>query len=219
LTSCTTERRFEVYLKGTGAPVRVRVDGQLVGTGATFTTAADGSTYFVPVTFGSSALRRITLEFSAAAWWGGIQINPTDSLWKAAAKGPRVVVMGDSFTEGTGATIPQQWWSRKMAEALGWYDVAQSGVGSTGYLAPGTGGKVKFRDRVTNDVINLNPDIVIVAGGINDSSSYTAAAIQTEAAALFAAIQAGVPKRHDYCGVAVLDQGRRRHGRVGVGYA
>jgi lysophospholipase L1-like esterase len=46
---------------------------------------------------------------------------------------------------------------------------------------------------VTNDVINLNPDIVIVAGGINDSSGYTAAAIQTEAAALFAAIQAGVP--------------------------
>jgi hypothetical protein len=100
---------FEIYVKGTGAPIRMRVNGQLVTTGSTVTPTNDGSQYYVPVTFGSGAIRRISLEFSNAVSFGGIQINPTDSLWKPESRGPRVVVVGDSFTEGSGGTISQGW--------------------------------------------------------------------------------------------------------------
>ena len=70
---------------------------------------------------------------------------------------------------------------------------SEDGVGATGYLNPSTGGKVKFRDRVQNDIINLNPDVVIVAGGINDHSAYSAAAIQTEASLLFSTFETALP--------------------------
>jgi lysophospholipase L1-like esterase len=184
---------FEVFMKGNGASVRMRVNGQLATTGTTWTMLNDGGVYYVPVTFGSAGLRRITLECSSNVRFGGIVIGPADSITASETRGPRVAVMGDSFTEGTGASASQAWWGRKMAETLGWYDLAQSGVGATGYLNPATGGKVKFRDRVVNDVINLNPDVVIIAGGINDQGAYSAAAIEAEASLLFAQIKAALP--------------------------
>jgi lysophospholipase L1-like esterase len=75
---------------------------------------------------------------------------------------------------------------------MGWSDVWKSGVGGTGYLNAGTGGRTTFRGRVAADVIAYAPDVVIVAGGINDTSS-SQAAVQAEAALLFAQIRAGLP--------------------------
>jgi hypothetical protein len=77
--------------------------------------ANDGAIYYVPVTFGSAALRKITLELPNNALWGGIQIGPADSIYAPETKGPKVVVVGDSFTEGSGATIYQQWWAGRWA--------------------------------------------------------------------------------------------------------
>jgi hypothetical protein len=84
------------------------------------------------VTFAGAGLRRITLECSGNMHSGGIQIGPADSITAPETRGPRVAVIGDSFTEGTGASAGQAWWGRKMAEMLGWIDLAQSGVGATG---------------------------------------------------------------------------------------
>jgi hypothetical protein len=79
---------FEIYVKGTGQAIRMRVNGELVTTGSTVTPTNNGSVYFVPVTFGSSAIRRISLEFTNAVYFGGIQINPTDSLWRSREPRP-----------------------------------------------------------------------------------------------------------------------------------
>src|SRR5207253_1924870 len=75
----------------------------------------------------------------------------------------------------------------------------QSGLGGTGYVNGGVG--PRFSQRLTNDVFALNPDIVIFAGGINDSgfndtaiypggASTAPAAIRAEADACFAAVRA-----------------------------
>jgi lysophospholipase L1-like esterase len=183
---------LEFFLSGNGGLVRVRVDGQLVTSAAT-TLPNDGNLYYLPITFSARAVRRITLETSNVKF-GGVRVGGTDSVNPVPIRGPRAIVVGDSFTEGTGSTYSAIGsWSQKLGLSLGWDDVWASGVGGTGYLNPGSGGRVKFRDRLVNDVTSQNPQIVIWAGGINDQATYTAAQIQAEATACYQAVQAALP--------------------------
>ncbi len=58
-------------------------------------------------------------------------------------------------------------------------------------------GKVKFRDRVSTDVIPFNPDVVVIAGGINDAGlvydSRTLSEYRAEYDLLIEAIKMGLP--------------------------
>ncbi len=99
--------------------------------------------------------------------------------------------MGDSFTEGTGATDYLKSWPKVVERLLDW-DVTASGLGGTGYCNPGLNGRVNFGDRLQADVLDSNADIVIVAGGINDGG-FSAATVEAAAADLFARIRAGLP--------------------------
>jgi len=182
----------EIRGKGSGGKVRVRVNGDLVSlTPVTFTN--DGSTYLLPITFATRAVRRITVEADSSFAFSGVRTGATDSVVPTQVKGPRVIVIGDSFTDGTGADgLGGTCWVTRFAQAMGWADVWKSGVGGTGYLNAGTGGRTTFRGRVASDVIAYAPDVVIVAGGINDTSS-SQAAVQAEAALLYAQIRAGLP--------------------------
>lgn len=66
------------------------------------------------------------------------------------------------------------------------------GAGGTGYVNPGPSGRVKFGDRVQPDVIAHHPDIVIVAGGLNDGG-YPQAQTHDEAVALYDTILTNLP--------------------------
>ena len=183
----------EFRYNGGGDKIRIRVDGQLVSA-TPITLVNDGSFYFLPITFATRAFRRISIEQGSSSKFSGFQIGPSDTIELPAMRGPRCIVVGDSFTEGTGATAgAASDWVRRFGEAMGWDDVWASGVGGTGYLNPGTAGRVKFRDRLANDVIPFAPQIVMWAGGLNDQGTYTAANIQAEALACYQAIQAGIP--------------------------
>jgi hypothetical protein len=182
----------EIKQNAGGAQFRVRVDGELISA-TPITLANDGSFYFQPLTFATRAFRRISVEMSANQKFAGFQVGPNDTVEKPAMRGPKCIVVGDSFTEGTGATSSCMGWVRVFGEAMGWDDVWASGVGATGYLNPSTGGKVKFRDRLTNDVLTQSPQVVVWAGGINDQGAYTGAAIQAEALVCYQAVQAAVP--------------------------
>ena len=57
-------------------------------------------------------------------------------------------------------------------------------MGSTGYINPGTPGRVDFQSRIGTDVVTNQPEYVLFAGGINDNTLTTNAAA---AAALTAA--------------------------------
>jgi lysophospholipase L1-like esterase len=78
-------------------------------------------------------------------------------------------------------------------------DAWPSGVGGTGIVnnAGGLDGKVKFRDRVSTDVIPFNPDVVVIAGGINDAllayDSRTLSEYRAEYDLLIEAIKTGLP--------------------------
>ena len=83
-------------------------------------------------------------------------------------------------------------------------DVWSSSVGSTGYLNPGTPGRVNFQDRILTDVVTNNPDYVLFAGGINDNTittnAATAAALQAACVNCYQTIQSNLPN----CKIIVL---------------
>jgi lysophospholipase L1-like esterase len=106
--------------------------------------------------------------------------------------------LGDSFTEGAGGSrnggyvIP-------AGNAAG-LDARPSGVGATGIVADhgGLGGRKAFRDRLSTDVIPFDPEVVVIAGGLNDApliedGSLTLAQYRAEYDALIADIKTGLP--------------------------
>lgn len=178
---------------GTVPAFRLWVDGQLVTDAPQTGLSAGAATYLIKVAFAGRGNRRVLFE-GAYVNLIGIWSHPTVTFWPTTRPlGPRTVWLGDSFSEGAGGNWWWDSWEMKAARLLGWH-MHPSGVGSTGYLAIGGGaGKVKYRDRIATDVTALAPDIIVVSGGYNDTGSFTAAQEGTEAAALYAALQAANP--------------------------
>jgi lysophospholipase L1-like esterase len=191
---------FEMYMKGNGGEYQLWVDGQWATAAPVEPVTSDGNRYYIKFDFGSRAVRHIRFDFQNNWFFGGIARKPDSTLWTAHLDlGPRFIVIGDSFTEGTG-TDPILGYARIMGYMLGCPDTWASGVGGTGYLNPSTGGKVKLGTRIAADVVARSPGIVLVAMGLNDSSYnpgsgiVTASQIATEAVLDWQAIKAGSSK-------------------------
>lgn len=178
-------RYLDLRHMGNSAVNQVYVDGQPLTEftstqSPSLTPPADGLFYRIILDFSTSTLRRI--GYRTANKFLGVTVGPLDTIYPVSKSGvPRLVICGDSFTEGTGSTDPWTGYASLLGKALG-CDTFISGSGGTGYLAVNAGlGRVKFRDRIAADVTALSPDIVIVAFGTNDLSN-SAADIATEAA-------------------------------------
>lgn len=181
----------EIFVKGNGGQFLCKVNDQYITTTPTVLNN-DGNFYYFYIPFASTALRRIEFIGTNLAF-GGVFTAATDTIQPAPVRGPRVIVIGDSFTEGTGATSQVNGFVQVLADALGWDDVWPSGVGGTGYLNPGSGGRVKFGARLSTDVCPFSPDIVVFAGGLNDYATFTPTQIQAEVTADIQAVQSNVP--------------------------
>ena len=79
-------------------------------------------------------------------------------------------------------------------------DAWPSGIGGTGIVNDhgGLDGRVKFRDRVSTDVIPFAPDVVVIAGGLNDrflvaDGTVTPSQYLEEYGLLIEAIRTGLP--------------------------
>ena len=181
----TDASQLAIFTLGTLGQYRLRINGAYVALPASQGPPADGNFYWLELNFSTAERRSLRMESLGQAF-GGVAIQAGDNIYSPANPlGRRCIVLGDSYTEGLLC------YAQRLADLMGW-EVRSSGVGGTGYLNPGPAGRVKFRDRVQNDVIDQNPDIVIVAGGINDGS-YPPAAVETEAQALYNTIVTNLP--------------------------
>ena len=188
----TDGSQCELTTVGRGGIGRILVDG--VPVYGAYSQPADGGVYRLTLDFGGSrAVRRITLQTSYGFGLYYIVVSADDTFWQSPRQiGPRCIVMGDSFTEGTGAYFPCDGYPAIFGKTIGWEDTWASGSGGTGYLATGPQGRYNFRQRVQSDIIAHTPNIVIIAGGTNDGNS-TAAQVQAEAILLYRQIRAGLP--------------------------
>ena len=173
----TDATEMSVFTFGTGGKYRIRVDREYVGLEPASGPPPDGNFYLIKISFATPRRRAIAIEGLGIAF-GGLIIAGADHVYPPTLPlGPRCIVLGDSFTEGLTS------YAQRLSGLMGW-EVWSSGVGGTGYLNPGLAGRVKFRDRVQSDVIANHPDIVIIAGGINDGASANGA-LKSEAQALY----------------------------------
>ncbi|WP_211746436.1 SGNH/GDSL hydrolase family protein [Paenibacillus sp. Marseille-Q4541] len=190
--------KLELYEKAQAGKYRIAVDD---GSGYKYVSLqvaegppADGGVYLRLIEFGSVAVRGIRLEYSNTVF-GGIRIGPNDSIFPpTVAPRPRVIIFGDSFTEaGASGGAISHGYASILCDLLGW-DCWNSGVGGTGYNATGAAGsgRVNFQARVWHDIISYRPDVVIIAGGINDES-YPIGDVEAAARLLFATIRNALP--------------------------
>jgi hypothetical protein len=194
--ACTTGIVFEhhgpaleLVFSGTFNHFLVKIDDHYVSFTPT-ATGAGGTTLFYKLDFGGVARWRRVEVYGGVLAFDGVKIGPTDTIRPARVRGPRAIILGDSFTafgcSATGAGI-----GLAVSDALGWDDVWNSGVGGSGYLATDGGAVPTFRERVSRDVIAAKPEVVLVFGGVNDSAS--AAAVGAEATLLFEQIRRALP--------------------------
>lgn len=84
---------------------------------------------------------------------------------------PSMVVIGDSFTAGTGINSGPEW-TQRLAQESGWV-ITPLATGGTGYLADALGAGTSFQERVESLPSEYpNVDYVVLAGGRNDAGSF-----------------------------------------------
>ena len=178
---------IELITLGTNGKYKLAVDE---GTGFKYTyddtkplNEANGNQYITKVAFRDKRIRRIRFEIYNSIF-GGAYIKPTDSIFPISLpKLPLACYTGSSITEGG-----YPWY---VSQILG-MDCINAGVGGTGYVNNGPLNRVKYIDRVDNDLIKPNPDLVVIEGGINDSK-YEISEVTSSADELYKYIKEKLP--------------------------
>ncbi len=158
----------------------------------------------LPATEPAGVFRRWRLEGAGFFQFVGITTGAGSTVRRPSrTPGPRIIVLGDSYTAGTLGTTPASYaadylggYAVHAGRLLGSVDTWASGSGGTGYLAElqiAGETRVKFRSRVVTDVINHSPDLVIISGGHNDIPTFTPAQVAAEAALLVDQIRTALP--------------------------
>lgn len=193
--------RFEVLLFDSGGPgnLILEIDGARTNAaGYADNWGGSGNLHYTLFELPpSNSARAITIRtagrpFGGLRLDGGATIASAPAAWDSAAS---VVFVGDSITEGTGASHPVRSWASEAAYRLGIDGPIISAVGGTGYLRR-RGENNNFSDRIADVLTAVDggpPDAVVVAGGINDCDVYSAADIGSAARQYFEALRSGAP--------------------------
>ena len=148
-------------------------------TGGFSAPGASGSMYNILLDWaGVRARRHIRIDISNA-YFGGVRTGPTDAVWPAVPEGgPVCIWLGDSLSEGTGAGSRYTSLAGWCAAELGW-QVYINGSGGTGYLNPGSNGRMTIPDRVLPPTNAYKYYLGGATGGTFTLSVTTAAGVQT----------------------------------------
>lgn len=148
----------------------ITVDGQPVRA-ATFTTTAAGTGRLVKLDWSADADPTRPRHYQIAGInlaLARVYTSAGGSLWLPDGHAPRklLAVMGDSYTQGTGASQMRRHWAPLVSRLFGmdhWHD----GTGGTGWNSTGTNDPVtRLEQRL--GALNRKPDVVVFALGYND---------------------------------------------------
>lgn len=175
VTFKTDAQTFDViaYASGFSSQFDVYVDGMLLR-GSDVVLPADGSLRRVTIDYTAAGfgagMHKIELVYNGSTAFGGLHIPAGTSVVPIEDPGPRLVVLGDSFTEGTGAFDYANGFAKLAGRYLGITDTSASGEGGTGYETT-IGSRLDLDDRIISDGVAAQAQIYVVAMGLNDSNS------------------------------------------------
>lgn len=147
---------------GALSPFSIYINGQLLGN---YTIPNVGQVNQQVLTFTGKAERTITIVSYGSGFYTSFLFGIDLQASYVPMWAPRVAVLGDSYTHAYVLTNPQNNWIEYMLQCFGLTAYAGLGCDGTGYTNAYTWGT--FAQRAGN-VSLVNPDIIIVAGGIND---------------------------------------------------
>lgn len=191
---------FEFGTQGLNGPVHLWVDGVAYQARTPIAIPNDSGHHWVRLTWATRAVRRIRLLFGVPLPFLGLNIGPTDTVWKSPTLNPKkVMVLADSFGSSA-ADYPTTAWPYTFAELAGIDDLFSAAQGGTGYVnrGPGAGTSTdNFLNRVTSQVIPYAPDLLIIDGSVNDNpangAGYDAASLTAQATAVYSAVGSALP--------------------------
>jgi lysophospholipase L1-like esterase len=190
-------RQLETYEYATGQRFTPIFDS-LIGT-VDRNTPADYTLRYRLLDYGTATTRRVRLQLNS---YMGLRIEPGATISPVQVPlGRRAIFLGDSYTEGTNSSTGSLYGGYVITTGIqAGLEAWPSGIGGTGIVNDqgGSYSRVKFRDRVQNDVVRFAPEVVVIAGGINDrllvaDGTVTPSQYRAEYDALIAEIKAGLP--------------------------
>ncbi len=114
---------------------------------------------------------------------------------------PLVVVLGDSYVSGLGASVEALRWSSRVASSRGWLE-ANLGRGGTGWATTsGVSGcgltLCPSVETMAAAAVAARPDVVLVSAGRNDLTAYAASpgSVQSAINRTLTTLRAGLPMR------------------------
>jgi len=168
-------------------------------TAAVQTITADSSFRRLKIDNGSNPIGKIMFETGFYISFCGVALGANYSVWPVRTDTPRLMVVGDSYAVGTGATKLGSGFAYQMGQRLGIADCWVSGESGMGYCRPGQQSGKTALQKLAVDVTAFAPDWVVVCLGINDYD-FAAGQVETDASAYLAALLAALPN----AGVTVI---------------
>jgi lysophospholipase L1-like esterase len=187
----TDAPKLTVRFRGTAGHYRAWVNGVPQ---AMHTAPTNGAFYYLTYTFSTRALRNVRFEADTSRFIS-FTVGATDRIDTARPAAVHAIVVGDSYTEGTGATARFTAWPARFCARAGWTNCWQSGSGGTGYLndGPDALNRSFYGERLTADVLRWHPDVVVFSGGRNDNHAFSPAQIGAAALEDFRRTRAALP--------------------------
>lgn len=166
----TDAPKVEVCYLGSSSPTyRLLINNELVTSAYQTATGASGNQHRLVIDFrGVRAFRRIAIQCQVF----GIKkltLGPTDTVFAVPAP-TALAVIGDSYAQGS----THDGFAHVCARLLGYQTAIINGSGGSGYVTAGSSSV--FSARLV-DVVAASPQAVLVAGGINDSTTGLQAAV------------------------------------------
>ena len=175
----------------TNSAVWVWVDGKPTTVAPTLTSAgASGTPFTWRLTWGTTNLRRVKVYLISSDYMGFTYTAATDTITPTPKLNPRVAWLTDSW-----ATTPQGGYTQPMvaSDLLGWecFLAGQAGSGYVSVPTTGTGRANFTQDARINALAATNPEIVVVAGSLNDDGPLSG--IQANASLVYSKLALALP--------------------------
>lgn len=199
ITSAVDTVEIMVYGAASLQALMIEVNGRLLSDTMMWRPASfAGTSTTVKLTFPTALARQIRVWTQGGLQFRGVRVPEGGTISKPANGLRTIAMIGDSYVNGAGESrnFPNQGagtcetFAPRLGLMMGGDNLILAGIGGSGWLAAGEGSK--YRNRV-DEVLALNPDVVVFYGSTNDGQTPDTAALQAEVEATLA-LCAAVPE-------------------------